>query len=577
MRHLTIVAAALGCWLALVVPALAAPPAGPPYPDAVTGQRVYDYAGIFSPQTVSEAERIIAGIEQRTGAQVTVYTQVKPQSDDLDKVNADARALMDQWGVGRKGFDDGLVIMFDMQANLVHGQVSLYAGSGYRAAFLSDDERQRVFDDEMKPYLSDGDMDNGLMAGLRQIDANATPAHAAALQRGRQINALIALAGVLLFVLLTGWAILSWLRHGRDPVYIDDDSILMPAPPVDLTPAMATVLLADRASDRTVSAALIDLAAHGAIAFEKDHAEPESEEMGIRHLGPGRKVAQTESAVLDAVGRTAHRGYISPARLYQLGRSFKSFRDKLEKRAVDRDWLTATPSAVIGRWHGKGTGEIGWAVLACVAWWFTSASGLIVVALGLVAAGIATLVLARSMPARTRQGAMLYAMLAAYRRTLELTMRQAQSMGEVVKARALPWVTTPDEVMAWGIAFGLNDELEQVLKRSMAAPAAAADGVSEAVWQPSWWLAGGATGGGGGLGLAGSAGSGAAAGSHGSAGLFSATAIPDPGAIVAALGSITHASPPYTGSSSSGSGGFSSGGSFGGGGGGGGGGAGGGF
>jgi len=75
----------------------ATPPAGPPYPDAVTGQRVYDYAGIFSSGAISQAQSIIDGIEARTGAQVAVYTQVKPESDDLDKANADALALMNQW------------------------------------------------------------------------------------------------------------------------------------------------------------------------------------------------------------------------------------------------------------------------------------------------------------------------------------------------------------------------------------------------------------------------------------------------------------------------------------------------
>ena len=119
------------CLASLASAANAAPPAGPPYPEPVTGQRVYDYAGIFSSGAISSAEATIKAIEGRTGAQVAVYTQVKPESDSLDLANGDARALMDQWGVGRKGFDDGLVIIFDMQYNLRHGEVSLYAGSGF--------------------------------------------------------------------------------------------------------------------------------------------------------------------------------------------------------------------------------------------------------------------------------------------------------------------------------------------------------------------------------------------------------------------------------------------------------------
>ena len=55
---------------------------------------------------------------------------------------------------------------------------------------------------------------------------------------------------------------------------------------------------------------------------------------------------------------------------------------------------------------------------------------------------------------------MIYAMLAAYRRTMKVSMAQAHSMGEVVKPRALPWVQTPDQAMAWAIALGLNDEVK---------------------------------------------------------------------------------------------------------------------
>jgi uncharacterized membrane protein YgcG len=575
-----IVAMAIGfIVIAAAVPAtvpneIVTPGAGPPYPDAVYGQRVYDNAGVFSASAEAEAEATIRAIEDRTGAQVCVYTQVKPESDTLDEANDDALALMNQWGVGRKGFDDGLVILFDMEDNLQHGQVSLYAGSGYRDAFLNDGDRQHIFDEHMKPLLGAGDMEGGLMAALREIDANATPEHAATLEQGRQINALIALAGVLIGLLLIGYAVASWLRHGRDPVYIDDDSILMPAPPPDLTPAMATVLLADRSSDRTVSAGLIDLAARRTIAFETDPAHPESLDVGIRHLGPGRRTPASEQILLDGVRHNA-RGrerYISPTRLYHLSDAFESYKDGLEKRAVERHWLRAKPSSVIGRWRLIGATEIAVAAVVGFAWLFVMASGLIILALGLLAAGIVTWVLAGSMPARTRLGAMLYAMLHAYRRTLERTMRQAQSMGEVVRARALPWVTTPDQVMAWGIAFGLNDELEAILERSMAAPETAPGGAPGAAWQPSWWLVHSGSAGAG-IGLAAS---GEAFGSHG---LFSSSAIPDPGAITAALGSIIHASPPYVSSSGGGGGSFGGGGGggFGGGGGGGGGGAGGGF
>ena len=87
---------------------------------------------------------------------------------------------------------------------------------------------------------------------------------------------------------------------------------------------------------------------------------------------------------------------------------------------------------------------------------------------------------------------MLYAMLSAYKRTLSATMARSQSLEAVVAAKPVPWITTPDLVMAWGVAFGLERELDAVLARSLTGPAA--DDPRDAAprrsaWQPTWWLA----------------------------------------------------------------------------------------
>lgn len=120
--------------------------------------------------------------------------------------------------------------------------------------------------------------------------------------------------------------------------------------------------------------------------------------------------------------------------------------------------------------------------------------------------------------------------------------------------------------MCWGIAFGLNSEIESVMKRSLTGEAATTESTN--VWYPAWWTMDGHSSGG--------HSSGTVSFSHESAGLFSSSPFPDPGSIVAALGSIASAPSPASSGSGGSSSSFSSG-SFGGGGGGGGGGAGGGF
>jgi hypothetical protein len=173
-------------------------------------------------------------------------------------------------------------------------------------------------------------------------------------------------------------------------------------------------------------------------------------------------------------------------------------------------------------------------------------NGLLLLGVGLVAAALVLFAIARVMPARTMPGAMIRAMLAAYRRTLEKTMAQARSMGQVVEEAKLDWLETPDQALVWGVALGLQGPVEEVLDRT--ASDVKAGRATPGVYLPFWYHGDGSGGGLGG-GLAGG-------------GLMSSSAIPDLGGMMSALGTIGN-SP-----SSSGSGGGFSGGSSGGGGGG---------
>ncbi len=96
----------------------------------------------------------------------------------------------------------------------------------------------------MVPLLRDADFDGALEVALEQVDAAATPEHAASLERARQLNAVLGLIGAPIALLgLGGWAFFNWRRFGKDPVYLDDPSILMPAPPPDLTAASGAMVM----------------------------------------------------------------------------------------------------------------------------------------------------------------------------------------------------------------------------------------------------------------------------------------------------------------------------------------------
>ncbi len=74
--------------------------------------------------------------------------------------------------------------------------------------------------------------------------------------------------GLAAFAVVAGWAALSWLRHGRDPEYGDDASILQAAPPPEMTAATATIV-GGGSSRVAFEAALLDLASRDEIAFRQ--------------------------------------------------------------------------------------------------------------------------------------------------------------------------------------------------------------------------------------------------------------------------------------------------------------------
>ncbi len=543
---------------------------GPPFPDPETDRAVYDFAKILSPQAITNAEATIDAIEARTAAEIVVYTQLVDYGVTTDETEARARALIDQWGVGRRGFDDGLAIFFDIDPSLQHGQVQLYAAPGFEAAFLSTSARQAIFENDMVPFLRQADFNGALGIALDRLDAAATPEHAAQLQTGRQINAVVGLVGApIAFLLLSGWAFTSWRRFGKDPVYLDDPSILMPAPPPDLTAASGAFVMEGRSTRRALTTAMLDLASRGLIAFREDRGllglghkvgvdvgppKLDASEEARRALNARRPIGPAEEWAireLRELGSKSGEGFIEADKLPEFGTSVTLFDSKLESHVVDKGWMVDKPSKVIGRWTVKGVLAIVAGAVALIAGINVPLSGLVLIGVGTIAGGIVIVLFAQGMPSVTMPGAMIRAMLAAYRRTLQKTMDQARSMEQVVKESGLDWLETPDQAVVWGTALGLQGEIEGVLARSLE-DVRAQPSMASMVYFPAWYQTSDGS----------SFASGMASGSGGS--IFSGSPVPDLGGMMSSLGTIGNSPSSSGGGGGGGFGGGSSGGGGGG-------------
>lgn len=544
------------------------PAPGPPFPDDIEGLHVYDYAEVISPAVIEQLGDTIATIEDRTGAQVVVYTQVKPDAaDDATRTEQDAIALIDQWGVGRAGFDDGLAIFFNLRDNLCNGQVQLYAGPGFAASYLTNDERQAIFEEAMLPALRSCDFDAALTAAMARIDAAATAEHARYLQLARQVDAVAGLiVAPLLLIGLVAWAGWSWMRFGRDPIYVDDASIHMPAPPPGLTPASAAVVMDGRAHRRALTTALVDLAGRGEISFRGSEADPTRLDIDITvpdqrdaRLARNRRLplGEAERYALDELKKLA--GAIRTVNAKDVPRfasAVSAFDDRLEESVAANGWFREAPGDSVSRWSRRAAVVLIAGLVGVFLGIRLPSNGLLLVGVAAAVGAVAMFIIARVMPQRTLEGARTFAQLAAYRRTLQKTLDQARTMDQVVASGVLPWVETPDQAVVWSYALGLHEEAEEVLERSMDDVRTGAASPTRTYF-PLWFALGERSGGR----ISGGA-------RAPTAGLFSSGIVPDFTAMTAALGTIGSPPPSSGGGSGSHSGGGFGGGSSGGGGGG---------
>jgi uncharacterized protein (TIGR04222 family) len=369
----------------------------------------------------------------------------------------------------------------------------------------------------------------------------------------------------LLFVLLVGWAAWSWLRYGRDPEYLDDASILMPAPPPGMSPAAAAVVMDGRSKRRALTTAIVDLAARGEVSFrqaeegrgrklEIDITVPDQQDARLARnrrqpLGEAEKYVLGEMRDLGGSRRT-----IDADDLPKFASAVEGFDDRIERLVAERGWFREPPEAAIDRWSRRAAVVLILGVAAVgIAMFLVTSSGLLLVGASLITAAICMFVIARVMPQRTMEGARMFAQLAAYRRTLQKTLESARTIDQVVSSHVLPWVETPDQAVLWSYALGLHEEAEEVLERSLEDVRSGAASPTRTYF-PLWFSVGPRTG---------ARISGGARGP--AAGLFSGGLVPDFTAMAAALSTIGN--PPASSGSGGGGGGFGGGSSGGGGGG----------
>jgi uncharacterized protein len=159
---------ALALWLALLT-ALAAPAAAqtmatqvavPPLQSHVT-----DLVGMLQPEQRNTLDNTLSEYEARTGSQIAILLLSKTEPEGIEDY---AVRVADAWKLGRKGIDDGVILLVAKDNPKALRRMMILTGRGVQGT-LTDAQSKRVLQEIIAPYFSKGDFYGGLTAGISAI------------------------------------------------------------------------------------------------------------------------------------------------------------------------------------------------------------------------------------------------------------------------------------------------------------------------------------------------------------------------------------------------------------------------
>jgi uncharacterized protein len=121
---------------------------------------VSDFAGVIEERWRAKTETYLADLERRTGAQVAVVTIRSLEGDAIEDV---ANRLFTDWGIGRKGKDDGALVLFAVEERRSRIE------NGYGLEPVLTDGATGAILRSLRPALQAGDFGAAAFSAANQI------------------------------------------------------------------------------------------------------------------------------------------------------------------------------------------------------------------------------------------------------------------------------------------------------------------------------------------------------------------------------------------------------------------------
>jgi uncharacterized protein len=136
-------------------------PAQEPLPVPPLTARVIDRTGTLSAADVAALDGRLADLERRKGSQLAILLIPTTAPEALEPF---AIRVAERWKLGRKGVDDGILLLVAKDDRAVRIEV----GYGLEGA-IPDALANRVIDEYIRPRFREGDYSGGIRAGVERL------------------------------------------------------------------------------------------------------------------------------------------------------------------------------------------------------------------------------------------------------------------------------------------------------------------------------------------------------------------------------------------------------------------------
>lgn len=148
-------------WLAALTLLLAFGLAAAEVPVPELKTRVTDLTNTLTPDQASALESRLAAFEQAKGSQIAVLLVPTARPETIEQYGI---RVVETWKLGRKGIDDGILVLMATQDR----EVRIEVGYGLEGV-IPDVTAKRVIEEIMIPRFREGDVAGGLNAGVERL------------------------------------------------------------------------------------------------------------------------------------------------------------------------------------------------------------------------------------------------------------------------------------------------------------------------------------------------------------------------------------------------------------------------